>query len=114
MTQERIWDIWGAKPKPWTELARSRLVRLIAAFLIALPLSAIGFSIADNPSTPLAARLLIAPGYVAASHLPLFNGHFLDDIARFGMTATAIDTCYYTVLIVAFSQVWRVVNAKVR
>lgn len=84
MARERISDIWGGTSSPWADVIRSPLVRRKLAVLVAVPLSAVGFAIADNPSTPAAARLLVAPGYVAAFHLPIYayNAGFLVNIGR--------------------------------
>lgn len=99
----RISDIWGGTSRPWR-------VSPILAVLLALPLSAIGFAAADNPNTPGAARLLIAPGYVAAFHLPIYGGRFLGDLGRFVMSALAINACYYTVLLFGLMKIWRAVQ----
>jgi len=108
MARERISDIWGGTSSPWADVIRSPLVRRKLAVLVAVPLSAVGFAIADNPSTPAAARLLVAPGYVAAFHLPIYayNAGFLVNIGRFGMAALAINVCYYTSLLLGLMRFW--------
>ncbi len=101
MARERISHTWGGTSSPWADMIRLPLVRRILAVLVAVPLSAIGFAVADNPSTPGAIRLLVAPGYVAAFHLPIYsyNAGLLGNIGRFGTAALAINICYYTSLL---------------
>ena len=116
MARERISDIWGGTPTPWLDLIRLPLVRRILALLAAVPLSAIGFVIADNPSTPGAARLLVAPGYVTAFHLPIYayDAGFLGILGRFGMTAVAINVCYYTFLLLGLMNLWSAAKRRKR
>lgn len=108
MARERISDIWGGTSSPWEDMIRLPLVRRILAVLVAVPLSAIGFAIADNPSTPGATRLLVAPGYVVAFHLPIYayNPGFLGNIGRLATAALAINVCYYTSLLLGLMRFW--------
>ncbi len=110
MVRQRISDIWGGNPR----LGGQSSVRWVVAVLLALPLSCIGFAIADNPHTPAVARLLIAPGYVAAFHLPIYGGGFLNDVGRFGMSALAMNVCYYTAVMLGLMRVWRERKRKTR
>lgn len=108
MARERISDVWSGTSSPWADMIRLPPVRRILAVLAAVPLSAIGFATADNPNTPAATRLLVAPGYVAAFHLPIYayNAGFLGNIGRFGTAALAINVCYYTFLLLGLMRFW--------
>ncbi len=104
MARERISDIWGGTSKP---VIGHVLGRWVVAALLAVPLGAVAFAIADNPNTPAFARLLVAPGFVAALYLPVYGGHFLTDLGRFGVSALAMNACYYTIVRVALMRGWR-------